>query len=131
MSPARRRLPFDAEAKAVRALLAPAFKDMEDDEGVSGRAHQDSDVTAAVFQRLLKLKDHEVARIGAFVMAETLASGSAVTDAFGAHAKVSARDHWTPDADLLRSIAGPRLRSARCWRRSRARRPQTGWYPPS
>lgn len=99
---------FAAEAKAVRALLGPAFKDMEDADGVAGHAHQDSDVTFAVFARLLKLKDFEVARIGAFVMAETLATGSAVTDAFGAHAKVSARDHWTPDAtffDLLRDRA--------------------------
>ena len=99
---------FAAEAKAVRALLGPAFKDMEGADGVAGHAHQDDEVTFAVFTRLLKLKDFEVARIGAFVMAETLASGSAVTDAFGAHAKVSARDHWTADAsffDLLRDRA--------------------------
>jgi ParB family chromosome partitioning protein len=96
---------FAAEAKAVRALLGLTFKDMEDGDGVAGHAHQDSEVTFAVFARLVKLKDFEVARIGAFVMAETLVSGSAVTDAFGAHAKISARDHWTPDAtffDLLR-----------------------------
>jgi len=89
----------------VRKLLAPAFKDVEDREPVSGCGHNDADLTLAVFQRLLKLKDHEVGRIGAFVMAETLASGSAVTDAFGIHAKVEARAHWTPDAaffDLLR-----------------------------
>jgi ParB family chromosome partitioning protein len=105
-SPAQ--IAFAAEAKAVRALLGPAFKDMEGTDGVAGHAHQDDEVTFAVFARLLKLKDFEVARIGAFIMAETLASGSAVTDAFGAHAKVSARDHWTPDAtffDLLRDRA--------------------------
>jgi ParB family chromosome partitioning protein len=96
---------FEAEAKAVRKLLAPAFKDMEDSEQVAGCGHSDADLTLAVFERLLKLKDHEVGRIGAFVMAETLASGSDVTDAFGIHAKVEARAHWTPDAtffDLLR-----------------------------
>ena len=99
---------FEAEAKAVRKLLAPAFKDMEDSEQVAGCGHGDADLTVAVFQRLLKLKDHEVGRIGAFVMAETLASGSVVTDAFGVHAKVEARAHWTPDAtffDLLRDRA--------------------------
>lgn len=96
---------FMAEAKAVRKLLAPAFKEIEDGEQVAGSAPNDADLTVAVFQRLLKLKDHEVGRIGAFVMAETLASGSEVTDAFGTHAKVEARAHWTPDAtffDLLR-----------------------------
>jgi ParB family chromosome partitioning protein len=58
-----------------------------------------------VFQRLLKLKDADVGRIGAFVMAETLAVGSYVTEAYGEQAKVSPRAHWTPDAtffDLLR-----------------------------
>ena len=61
-----------------------------------------------MFQRLLKLKDKDVVRIAAFVMAETLAAGSAVTDAFGAHAKVQTHKHWAPDAiffDLLRDRA--------------------------
>lgn len=99
---------FAAEAKAVRKLLAPAFKDVEDGEQVAGNAPNDADLTVAVFQRLLKLKDSDVGRIGAFVMAETLANGSAVVDAFGAHAKAEARSHWTPDAaffDLLRDRA--------------------------
>ena len=41
-------------------------------------------------------------------MAETLAAGSAVTDAFGAHAKVETRAHWTPDQtffELMRDRA--------------------------
>jgi ParB family chromosome partitioning protein len=100
---------FAAEAKAIAKLLAPAFKSEEaedsEDVSVAGRGYQDDELTARVFARLLKLKDVEVARIGAFVMAETLASGSAVTDAFGAFAKVEARAHWTPDPvyfDLMR-----------------------------
>ncbi len=101
---------FAAEGKAVAKLLAPAFKseDCENDEedtSVAGRGYQDDELTARVFARLLKLKDVDVARIGAFVMAETLGSGSAVTDAFGTHAKVEARAHWTPDQtffDLMR-----------------------------
>lgn len=105
---------FEAEAKAMAKLLAPAFKtedgadagDDEEDEAhhIAGRCHDD-DLTARVFARLLKLKDGEVARIAAFVMAETLAAGSAVVDAFGLHAKVAPRAHWTPDQtffDLLR-----------------------------
>jgi ParB family chromosome partitioning protein len=101
---------FAAEAKAITKLLAPAFKseDCEDEEegsAVTGRGYQDDELTARIFARLLKLKDVEVARIAAFVMAETLASGSAATDAFGAYAKVEARAHWKPDQtffDLMR-----------------------------
>jgi ParB family chromosome partitioning protein len=102
---------FATEAKAIAKMLAPAFKseDVEDDdEGdtrIVGRAYQDSNLTVKVFQRLLKLKDADVARIAAFVMAETLTSGDAVVDAFGLHAKVNVRDHWAPDQtffDLMR-----------------------------
>jgi ParB family chromosome partitioning protein len=95
---------FEAEAKKVRALLAPAFKDEEAGSAVAGHGH-DASLTVRVFQRLLKLKDRDVARIAAFVMAETLAAGSDVTDAFGAFAKVQPRAHWTPDQtffDLMR-----------------------------
>jgi ParB family chromosome partitioning protein len=97
---------FTAEAKRIRRLLAPAFQDSDraDEDRVAGQGHDD-DLTVRVFQRLRKLKDADVARIAAFVMAETLASGSAVTDCFGALAKVDARAHWTPDQtffDLLR-----------------------------
>jgi ParB family chromosome partitioning protein len=95
---------FAAEGKRVRALLAPAFKSADDEHDeaedgairVAGQRHDD-ELTVRVFQRLFKLKDIDVARIGAFVMAETLAAGSAVTDAFGAHAKIKTREHWTPD----------------------------------
>lgn len=95
---------FDAEAKAIRALLAPAF-DEPDETAVAGQGHHDSEFTVRVFRRLLKLKDAEVGRIATFVMAETLAAGCDVTDAFGVHAKVEMRAHWTPDQtffDLLR-----------------------------
>lgn len=99
---------FAAEGKAIVKLLAPAFQSEdkdEEDRSVAGRGQRNDDLTARVFARLLKLKDVDVARIGAFVMAETLASGSAVTDIFGIHAKVEARAHWTPDQtffDLMR-----------------------------
>lgn len=105
---------FAAEAKAVAKRLAPALRGLGDngeedgDTTVAGRGHQDDGPTVRVFERLLKLKDAEVGRIGAFVMAETLASGSAVADAFGAFAKVESRAHWTPDQvffDLMRDRA--------------------------
>jgi len=99
---------FADEAKEVRALLAPALRGTPNGSGVSGRGCGDDETTAKVFCHLLTLKDKEVARIAALVMAETLASGSAVTDAFGEHAAVETRKHWTPDAaffDLLRDRA--------------------------
>ena len=99
---------FADEAKAVKALLAPALKGTPNGSGVSGRGCGDDDTTVKVFRHLLTLKDKEVARIAALVMAETLASGSAVTDAFGEHAGVEARKHWTPDPaffELLRDRA--------------------------
>ena len=97
---------FEAEAKQVRKLLAPAFQGEGGEEGgsVAGQGHDDG-LTVQVFQRLQKLKDADVARIATFVMAETLASGSEVTECFGALAKVDARAHWTPDQaffDLMR-----------------------------
>ena len=85
-------------------MLAPAF-DEPDDTAVAGQGHHDGEVTFRVFQRLLKLKDADVGRIATFVMAETLAAGGAVVDAFGVHAKVETCAHWTPDQtffDLLR-----------------------------
>ena len=99
---------FADEAKEVKALLASALKGTPNGSGVSGRGCGDDEITAKVFRHLLTLKDKEVARIAALVMAETLASGSAVTDAFGEHAAVDARKHWTPDPaffDLLRDRA--------------------------
>jgi ParB family chromosome partitioning protein len=62
-------------------------------------------MTMKVFHRLLKLKDAEVGRIATFVMAESLAAGSVVTESYGEHAKVNPCNHWTPDAtffDLIR-----------------------------
>lgn len=96
---------FAKEAKAVRKLLAPAFDEDASEDQVAGQGGFDGDLTLRVFQRLLKLKDADVGRIGAFVMAETLAVGSPVTEAYGEQAKVNLRTHWTPDAaffDLLR-----------------------------
>jgi len=100
---------FASEAKKVRALLAPAFKgvareDADESVHVCGVRHDD-ELTVRIFHRLLKLRDADVLRIAAFVMAETLQSGSGVVDVFGAYTKVKTRDHWTPDAtffELLR-----------------------------
>ncbi len=101
---------FDAEVKKVRSLLAPAFKKLERDagNGFCGQGYDSAELTLAVFHRLLKLGDKEVARVAACVMAETLAVGSEVTDTFGQFAKVQTRSVWTPDSaffDLMRDRA--------------------------
>jgi len=92
---------FETEAKAVRKLLGSAL----DGHGAGVCGQGDDERTLKIFQRLLRLRDAQVGRIATFVMAETLAAGSAVTDGYGAYAKVKPRDHWTPDGtffDLLR-----------------------------
>ena len=60
-------------------------------------ANGDGYRTAQVFARLLALSDDQVLRVAAFVMAETLAAGSAVVEAVGQHLQVDARPHWQPD----------------------------------
>jgi len=112
LASSRAQTTFAAEARKIRALLAPAFRDAgEDDADTAPRVTRhgnDDELTVRVFQRLLKLKDADVARIAACVMAETLAAGSAVTDAFGQHAKIATAEHWQPDAaffELLRDRA--------------------------
>ena len=116
---------FANETKGVKALLAPAFRGTSNASGVSGRGCGDDETTVKVFRHLLTLKDKDVARIAALVMAETLASGSAVTDAFGEHAEVETRKHWTPDPvffDLLRDRASTSAMLAEVGGKSEANR---------
>ena len=95
---------FDAEKKEVAKLLAPAFAkgDLKDD--ICGNGYSDAAQTLKVFQHLLTLKDMEIARIAAFVMAESLATEDMVDD-LGVVFKVAPLDHYKPDAvffELLR-----------------------------
>ena len=99
-SPAQAR--FAQEREAVIGLL-----DLPQD-GAVAFSNGDDTRTAAVFARLLTLPDEAVGRVAAFVMAETVAAGSAVVEAAGLHLKVDAAPHWTPDAtffDLIRDKA--------------------------
>ncbi|MBI2737252.1 MAG: ParB/RepB/Spo0J family partition protein [Rhodospirillales bacterium] len=93
---------FAAERQAILGLL----EQQEDASVVS--SNDDPYRTAVVFARLLVLGDDEVLRIAAFVMAETLAAGSALVEALGTHLKADARDLWQPDDtffDLVRERA--------------------------
>jgi ParB family chromosome partitioning protein len=94
---------FAAEKAAVLALL-----DLPEDHDAVTFANGDAYRTALVFARLLALSDDEVLRVAAYVMAETLAAGSAVVEALGVHLKVEPRGEWQPDAtffDLIREKA--------------------------
>jgi ParB family chromosome partitioning protein len=97
---------FEAERKAVDKLLAPALKK-------SGRrGWDDAEQTVTVFRHLLTLKDKDVTRIAAFIMAETLSAGGNgehdMVDELGVTLKVNPLDHYKPDPlffDLLRDRA--------------------------
>jgi ParB family chromosome partitioning protein len=89
-SPAQKE--FATEREAILALF-----ERPDYHHTVASANGDAYRTAAVFARLLALSDDDVLRVAAFVMAETLAAGSAVVEALGQHLKVDARPHWQPD----------------------------------
>ena len=93
---------FAAEREAILALF-----ERPDYQHTVASASGDAYRTAAVFARLLALPDDEVLRVAAFVMAETLAAGSAVVEAVGVHLKVDARPHWQPD-DIFFELARER-----------------------
>jgi ParB family chromosome partitioning protein len=94
---------FEAERESVAALLGPlgGEKEVPDDIGqpspVSGQCVGEAAHTVRVFERLGALAPEEFLRVAAFVMAETLATGSAAARAIGLAAKIDMRAHWAPD----------------------------------
>ena len=88
---------FIAEREAVTALLAMPESESSDEEQ-----------TAQVFARLLAMRDADVQRVAAYIMAETLAAGSPAVEIAGAVLKADPRSHWQPDDvffDLIRDRA--------------------------
>ena len=83
---------FAAERKAVLKLLGlPAH-------GHSVvRSNGDDYRVVELFAALLKFSDEDVMRVLAFVMAETLETGTGVVEALGSHLKVDMRDYWQGD----------------------------------
>lgn len=78
--------------------------------------------TAQVFATLLTLPDETVLRVLAFVMAETLESGSALVEALGNHLQADMAEAWEPDETffellkdkvvinaMLKQVAGKRV----------------------
>jgi ParB family chromosome partitioning protein len=82
---------FNAEREKVGALL--------------GLSANDSLDTSKVFARLLQMKEPQVQRVAAFVMALTLAVGSVASETAGLVLEVECLKHFTPDDtffDLIR-----------------------------
>ncbi len=93
-SPAQ--IAFEKERAKVRKLLG--LDEAEDDDAaVCNGGSGDDETTAQVFARLARLSEANLVRVAAFVMAETLAVGSALVDTVGVGASVKPRDHWSPD----------------------------------
>jgi ParB family transcriptional regulator, chromosome partitioning protein len=92
---------FEAERQAVLQLL-----DLEASYlGTVTRGNGDPHWGATLFARLLALPDDAVVRVLAFVMAETLAAGSALVEAAGVVIKPDVARWWAADdtfLDLLR-----------------------------
>lgn len=87
---------FEKERTKVRKLLG--LDEAEEDEAaVCNGGSGDDEATAQVFARLARLSEANLARVAAFVMAETLAVGSALVDTVGVGAGVKPRDQWSPD----------------------------------
>ncbi len=91
-SPAQ--IAFEKEREKVKAMLALGE---DEGEGALCASGADDSRTAQVFARLARLTEANLARVVAFVMAETLAVGSAAVETVGVGASVKVRDHWSPD----------------------------------
>jgi ParB family chromosome partitioning protein len=87
---------FEKEREKVRKLVG--LDGADGDEGaVFCGTSGDDEATAQIFARLARLSEANLARVAAFVMAETLAVGSAVVDSVGVGAGIKPRDQWSPD----------------------------------
>jgi ParB family chromosome partitioning protein len=93
-SPAQ--IAFEKEREKVRKLVGLDGADGDEDAVCFGTTGDD-EATTQIFARLARLSEANLARVAAFVMAETLAVGSAVVDTVGVGASVKPRDHWSPD----------------------------------
>jgi len=83
---------------ALRQQAARVVLGFEDEGTIAGAGEGG---TAAIFVRLLALDDAQILAILALVMAESMASGSAVVEAAGHHLGLGSAAHFMPDDCLL------------------------------
>jgi len=93
---ARAETVFDERRRAVLALLGFS----PDAPTVIG-GNTDPYGLVALFHRLVELPDAAVLDVAAVVMGESLAAGSAATEALGFHLGVRMEDWWQPDDALF------------------------------
>ena len=93
-SPAQ--IAFEKEREKVRKLVGLDGADGDEDAVCCGTTGDD-EATTQIFARLARLSEANLARVAAFVMAETLAVGSAAVDTVGVGAGLKPRYHWSPD----------------------------------
>lgn len=97
-SPAQ--IAFAAKRGDMLALLG-----LNQDRAYVAGGSGDGYALASVFARLLALSEDEIARVTAYVMAETLEAGTSIVEAVGNHLLVDMTGAWTPDEtffDLIR-----------------------------
>ena len=90
------QIAFEKEREKVRKLVGLDGADGDEDAVCCGTTGDD-EATTQIFARLARLSEANLARVAAFVMAETLAVGSAAVDTVGVGAGLKPRDHWSPD----------------------------------
>lgn len=86
------QIAFVAEREAVTKLL-----DLPED-GCG------DELTAQVFARLLSMTEKQLQRVAAYIMAETLAVGSAAVELVGVALKTDPRQKWQPDDTFFNLI---------------------------
>ena len=85
-----------AAQKAFDAESAKAYDLLDLPENSTG-----DERTALCFAKLLGMKDAQVLRVAAAIMADTLAVGSSCVEVTGTVLEVDARSHWQPDDTFL------------------------------
>ena len=98
---------FDERRRAILAVLG-----FDADEPSVTIQHEPEGGITGLFARLLELPDSVVMEVLATVMAETLASGSALIESLGAHLGVNMADYWQADATFFELIRDKELATA-------------------
>ena len=83
---------FDERRRAVLGVLG-----FDPDEPSVTLGHETRNGVSGLFQRLLELPDSVVMEVLGVVMAETLASGTALIETIGLHLGVKMADYWVAD----------------------------------
>ncbi|CAN5319176.1 ParB/RepB/Spo0J family partition protein [soil metagenome] len=90
---------LDARRRAVLVVLG-----FDHERATVTRYNSDDSSVTALFLRLLDLPDPVVMEVMTIVMAETLASGSAVIEVVGLHLDIAMKDWWEADAAFFELI---------------------------